>query len=46
MCQIIVPVPDNRPDINRASSVAGPSTFDDIFVFPASTPMRGDLVVF
>lgn len=43
MCQIIVPVPDNRPDINRVLSVAAPSTSDDIFVFPASTPMRRDV---
>lgn len=43
MCQIIVPVPHNRPDINRVLSVAGPSTSDDIFVFPASTPVRRDV---
>lgn len=43
MCQIIVPVPHNRPDINRVLSVAGSSTSDDIFVFPASTPVRRDV---
>lgn len=44
MCQIVVPVPDNRPDINRVLIVAGPSTSDDIFVFPASAPQRRDVV--
>lgn len=43
MCQIVVAVPDNGPDINRVLIVAGPSTSDDIFVFPASAPQGRDV---